>query len=83
MWKSVIEITFLSNQMNTVFLLLSARGFYTRFLPCKKKKKEKKNDIRETKKTNWLFIYLNYVPQIHAFYKQHFYEENLAETGKK
>ena len=51
--------------------------------PMQKKKKEKKNDIRETKKTNWLFIYLNYVSQIHAFYKQHFYEENLAETGKK
>ena len=58
MWKNVIEIMFLSNQMNIVFLLLSAPGFYARFLPCKKKKKKKKKKWYPWNQENKLVVYL-------------------------
>ena len=47
--------------------------------PCKKKKKRYPWN-QENKLVVYLFeLFLKYT----LFYKQHFYEENLAETGKK
>ena len=48
----------------------------------KKKKKKKMISVKPRKQTGCLFIWTMFLKYT-LFYKQHFYEENLAETGKK
>ena len=59
-----------------------SRIFY-KIPPMQKKKKEKKMiSVKPRKQTGCLFIWTMFLKYT-LFYKQHFYEENLAETGKK